>query len=146
MKLKIALILISCSSLSTFVISCSSSSSSTVDAPAAGTPLTVKNFDMWCTLTVNGGSPMTVPTETVNVLPGSISLVATPASGTFEIGPAPWHDTAGDTGSGDPGTQVGTGATETSTTTVTVGATAKCVSVCCPFVGNTGCPTTNQCP
>jgi hypothetical protein len=117
-----------------------------MDAPPGTAPLTVKNFDAWCSITVNGGTASTLGTQTVNVAPGSIALVAKEASATFEIGPTTWHDTAGDTGTGDPGTLAGTGAAETSSTTVTVGTTAKCVWACCPFANGTGCPTVDQCP
>jgi hypothetical protein len=117
-----------------------------MDGPANTAPLTVKNYLSWCSISVNGAATSTGATQTVNVMPGSIALVATPASATFELGPTPWHDTTGDTGTGDPGTVVGTGATATSSTTVTVGTTAKCVWACCPFANGTGCPTADQCP
>lgn len=166
MKRPLALIVISSSLLATVLLSCSSSNTQTdappvmkdakpidgashvfMDGPPGTTPLTVMNYEFWCTITVNGGSAMTVGSEVIAVEPGSISLVAKPASGMYEIGPAPWHDTAGDTGSGDPGTQAGSGSNETSTTSVTVGTTPKCVWACCPFSNNGGgCPTTDQCP
>jgi len=117
-----------------------------IDAAPGTAPLTVKNYLSWCSLAVNGGTESTVATQTVNVMPGSITLVAKAASATFVIGPTTWHDTAGDTGTGDPGTIAGSGAATTSSTTVTVGATAKCVWACCPFANGTGCPTTDQCP
>jgi hypothetical protein len=73
---------------------------------------------------------------------GTVDLVAAPLDSSFELGPAPWHDTAGDTGSGDPGTMAG----GTSSTTVAVNADT-CVWVCCPFSpGGGGCPTADQCP
>ena len=117
-----------------------------MDGPANTAPLTVKNYLSWCSISVNGGATSAGATQTVNVMPGSIALVASPASATFKIGPTTWHDTAGDTGAGDPGTLAGTGTTETSSTTVTVATTAKCVWACCPFANGTGCPTTEQCP
>jgi len=117
-----------------------------MDAPSNSAPLTVKNYLSWCSIAVNGGTASTGATQTINVMPGSITLVAKEASATFEIGPTTWHGTAGDTGAGDPGTLAGTGADETSSTTVTVGATAKCVWACCPFANGTGCPTADQCP
>jgi hypothetical protein len=104
--------------------------------------LTVKNHMSWCSVSVNGGTATIDAVQTVCVQPGSVNLSATPASSTFELGTAPWHDTDGDTGSGDPGTSSG-GA---GTTTETVGATADCVWVCCPLQAGTGCPTTDQCP
>ncbi len=76
-----------------------------------------------------------------------MTLVASPAGTSFELGPDPWHDTPGDVDAGgDPGTVVdggrdaaGNGA---DTATVTVGASGSaCVWACCPFVGHgTGCP------
>lgn len=117
-----------------------------MDGPSGTAPLTVKNFDLWCSIAVNGGTSSTSASQIVNVMPGSITLVAKAASATFEIGPTTWHDTAGDTGAGDPGTLAGSGPTETSSTTVTVGSTAKCVWACCPFANGTGCPTVDQCP
>jgi hypothetical protein len=117
-----------------------------MDGPPGTAPLTVKNFDAWCSIAVNGGASSAAPSQIVNVMPGSITLVAKEASATFEIGPTTWHDTTGDTGAGDPGTIAGSGATETSSTTVTVGTAAKCVWACCPFANGTGCPTVDQCP
>jgi hypothetical protein len=117
-----------------------------MDGPPNTAPLTVMNFDGWCSIAVNGGTASTLGTQIVNVMPGSIALVAKEASATFMIGPTTWHDTAGDTGAGDPGTLAGAGADETSSTTVTVGTTAKCVWACCPFANGTGCPTVDQCP
>jgi hypothetical protein len=117
-----------------------------MDGPSGTAPLTVKNYLAWCSISVNGGATSAAGQQIVNVMPGSVALVATPASATFAIGPTTWHDTAGDTGTGDPGTIAGTGATETSSTTVTVGTTAKCVWACCPFANGTGCPTAEQCP
>jgi hypothetical protein len=77
------------------------------DGPPGTAPLTVMNFDGWCSIAVNGGTESTLGTQLVNVMPGSITLVAKEASTLFEIGPTTWHDTAGDTGAGDPGTLVG---------------------------------------
>jgi len=151
--------------LTLFLISCGSSSNPAADAPVVhdtkpidaasvfmdgppGTaPLKVLNFDAWCSIAVNGGTTSTLATQLVNVMPGSITLVAKRANSTFEIGPTTWHNTDGDVGSaGDMGMLAGSGADETSSTTVTVGAAAKCVWACCPFspAGN-GCPTDDQC-
>jgi hypothetical protein len=112
-----------------------------MDAPAGTFPLTVKNYDLWCSVSVNGGTFSTNVQQLVNVLPGTIQLAAKPASAMFELGPAPWHDTDGDTGSGE----LGTVSNGTSSTTITVGSAAKCVWVCCPFTSGTGCPTADQC-
>jgi hypothetical protein len=104
--------------------------------------LTVKNYLSWCSVSVAGGAASTSPVQTACVTPGMITVAASPASAAFILGPTPWHDTSGDTGSGDPGTVAGM----TSTTTAVVGAMAKCVWACCPFPNGMGCPTTDQCP
>jgi len=116
-------------------------------APDAGTvTLTVKNYLAWCSVTVAGGTPSSAAVQTAQVDPGTIPLSAVALSG-FELGSDPWHDTAGDTGSGDPGTVTGSGQSASSATTVVVGSAAKCVWVCCPFSpGGNGCPTSDQCP
>jgi hypothetical protein len=101
--------------------------------------LTVNNYASWCSISVAGGTSTAAASQSVCVPPGTVTLVATPASMYFEIGPAPWHLTSGDTGSGDPGTQVGTGTSETSTTTVVLTSGSKCVWACCPFTSGTGC-------
>ncbi len=123
--------------------------SGSVEAAAeTGAPcvnLTVLNYEVWCSVTVNGGDAAVADAETVCVPPGTTQLAAT-ALQFFELGPAPWHDTAGDMGQGDPGTVTGSGASAVDSTTVVVGATPKCVWVCCPFDDGTGCPTTDQCP
>jgi len=107
--------------------------------------LTVLNYLDWCSVSVNGGSGSTAASQTVCVADGTVDLTAKPASAAFQI-PSDWYGTSGDTGSGDPGTDTG-GAEGTSAATVTATGTKMCVSVCCPFVGGTGCPATgNQCP
>ena len=114
----------------------------TPDAPA-GPTLTVKNFDVWCSVSVNGGAASTAAVQTVPIsTPTDVTLVATPASSTFILGD--WHHTDGDTGSGDPGKVSGT----MSTAKVNVGTSNVCVWVCCPFANppGSGCPTTDQCP
>ncbi|HTR53807.1 MAG TPA: hypothetical protein VMJ10_24100 [Kofleriaceae bacterium] len=112
-----------------------------MDGPPGTTPLAVKNYLSWCSVTVGSGSASSGPEQLVNVMPGVIALSATPLSG-YELGAAPWHDTDGDTGSGDPGTVVD-GA---STTTITVAATAKCVWVCCEMIGENDCSLMDICP
>ncbi|HEY3820624.1 MAG TPA: hypothetical protein VGL81_25835 [Polyangiaceae bacterium] len=117
-------------------------------AAEAGVPcvnLTVLNYEVWCSVSVNGGDASVVDAETVCVPPGTEQLAAT-AVEFFELGPAPWHDTAGDMGDGDPGTVTGSGPSAVDSTTVVVGATPKCIWVCCPFDDGVGCPTTDQCP
>jgi hypothetical protein len=116
--------------------------------------LTVKNYETWCTLTANGspvatGSPGTTASSTLCVALGTVNLVASPLSTSFELGPTPWHDTSGDHGSGDPGTQANldAGVASTSSTTVAASGTSACVWACCPFTSGSGCSgITNQCP
>ncbi len=114
------------------------------DAPLDGPPgtflLTVKNFDFWCSVSVDGGSASTANVQNVFVLPGQIPLTAKKASATFEVGSNMWHHTDGDTGSGEKGNwSTNDPTTATSSATVTVGSAAKCVWVCCPFTSGTGC-------
>jgi hypothetical protein len=115
------------------------------DAGDAGcTTLNVYNFDEWCSVSVNGAATSPNGLQTVCVPPGSITLVAEPKNGTFELGPDPWVyiSGAGGTDSGTAGTIVGDGGVgSTSTTAVVVGSTPACVVVCCPFTGGTGCST-----
>ena len=103
--------------------------------------LTVLNVLVWCSVSIEGGSPSSAAQQTVCVAPGIVNVAASPLPG-FELGPAPWYDTSGDLGSGDPGTVVG----DVDSTTVKVTSGSACVWVCCPFPDGTGCPTTDQCP
>ena len=113
---------------------------SAADAPAGTFALTVKNYLSWCSVSVNGGTTSTMGMQTINVLPGTIPLTATAASSTFQIGTNMWHHTTGDTANtGETGTVSGSGVSAQSAATATVGSAAKCVWVCCPFVGGTGC-------
>ncbi len=116
----------------------------TVDSPS-GPILRMKNYFGWCSVIVNGGTASTVEEQDVAVTAGTIPVSVVALAG-FELGPAPWHDTSGDTGTGDPGTVTGTGQSASNATTVVVGSTGKCAWVCCPFTNGTGCPTTDQCP
>ena len=111
------------------------------NAPAGTEALTVKNYLQWCSVAVNGQSASSSASQTLDVTPGGITVVATPLAG-FELGSTPWHDTDGDSGGGDPGARTGTQASAT----VTVGSAAKCVWVCCETVGQHDCPATDQCP
>ena len=117
-----------------------------IDAPPGTFPLKVKNYLAWCDVSVNGGNASTTAEQTVNVLPGSIPLVATGATG-FKAAGNMWHHTLNDTGTGETGAVTGTGANAQSTATAVVAA-AKCVWVCCPFLDGHGCETTipDQCP
>jgi hypothetical protein len=131
-------------------------------SPVAGTPppspttsggtatLTVENFLNWCSVEINGGPASTDATVTASVAAGEIAtIVAIPASGSFQIGPDPWFGVDQNGGAAAAGTDVGSGASETSTATVTMTQTGtpQCVSVCCQEPGNgpTPCPTTNPC-
>jgi hypothetical protein len=122
-----------------------------MDAPGSGSGsqvlLTVKDAPTatpWCSVTIGTGAASTAGVVTAPITAsGPITLKVSPQAG-FKLDTGMWHDTDGDTGSGDSGTVAGT----TSTTTVTVTAgTAKCVWVCCPGTSGTpACPTTQQCP
>lgn len=114
------------------------------DAPG-GPVLTVKNYFAWCSVIVDGHPASSAATQTVPVTAGTIAVSAVALTG-FQLGTAPWHDTAGDTGAGDPGTRSGTGQATSSATTVVVSASGKCAWVCCEFTGGGGCPTADQCP
>jgi hypothetical protein len=115
------------------------------EAGAGCVNLTVENVEVWCAVSINGATASIADEQIVCVPPGIQHLAAT-ALVFFELGPAPWHDTAGDTGQGDPGTLTGSGQSAVDSTTVAVGDTAKCVWICCPFPDGTGCPTNDQCP
>jgi hypothetical protein len=121
----------------------STTTSTTSTAACSGaTPaaLTVKNVDLWCTVSVNGGAGSAAAEQTVCVADGMVSLSATANTG-FVLGD--WHGTTGDSGNGDPGT-VSNG---TSTAKVNVTGSSACVWICCPgSSGTLACPTTNACP
>jgi hypothetical protein len=117
--------------------------------PSPGT-LTVKNFLNWCSVEINGSTASIDATVTASVTPGSmVTIVATPANGSFEIGPNPWFGVDQNNGAAAPGTDVGSGTSETSTAvlTATQAGTPQCVSVCCQEPGNgpIPCPATNPC-
>ncbi len=113
----------------------------------AGDTLTVLNYLKWCSVTVNGGTASTAATITAPVTAGtSATIVATPKNANFAIGTDPWFGTDQNDGGAAPGTDVGSGTTETSTVTVLISG-SRCVSVCCGDApGGTNCPTTNPCP
>lgn len=117
--------------------------------PGPGT-LTVKNFLNWCSVQINGGAASTSATVTVSVSRGNmVTLVATPANSSFEIGPNPWFGVDQNNGAAAPGTDVGSGTSETSTAVVTINQTGapQCASVCCQEPGNAPvpCPATDPC-
>jgi hypothetical protein len=123
--------------------------SSEAMAPGPGT-LTVKNFLNWCSVKIDGGAASTSATVTASVSGGNMAtIVATPASGSFEIGPNPWFGVDQNNGAAAPGVDVGSGTNETSTAVVTInqGGTPQCVSVCCQEPGNgpIPCPATDPC-
>ena len=117
-----------------------SSSASGMGGGGGCVTLTVKNYLSWCSVSVDNNAASSEATQTECLVPGTkVNLVATPLTG-FELGPAPWHDTDGDKGSGELGSPPGQ-------TTETLGTTTPdCVWVCCPFTTGMGCPTTDQCP
>ena len=121
-----------------------------VDAPPGTFPLTVKNYISWCTVSINGTMTSIAPVQTVNLLPGTYTLVAKAKDATFQLGPNMWHHTTLDSGTGETGVVAGTGVGATSTVMVTVGSAAKCAWVCCPFSPNgNGCEPNavpEQCP
>ena len=105
-------------------------------------------------MTINSGTASAAATQQICVPTSTVvhlAATANPADGTtFEIGPKPWHKTAGDTGTGDPGTVTGTGASASSATTVTATGSTQCVYACCPFSsdgsGCSGTAFTAPCP
>jgi hypothetical protein len=107
-------------------------------------PLRVRDKTGSCFVSVGGGTPATNDPQTWCVSPGPVQLAAWPSNTAYELGPTPWHDTAGDHGSGDPG-QVDGGV---SYAMVTDPGPGRCVWVCCPLTTGTGCPPENpdQCP
>jgi hypothetical protein len=116
-----------------------------------GPTLTVLNFLNWCSVTIAGGAPSTNASITASVTPGSdVTIVATPASASFQIGPNPWLGVDPNSETASEGTDVGSGTNETSTVSVAINGSGKdqCVSVCCQEPGNspTPCPVTNPCP
>jgi hypothetical protein len=111
-------------------------------ADASCTALAVYNFKSWCSVGISGATPVTSAMQSACLAPGSIPLVAEPASSVFELGPDPWVHISGTGGTttGISGTIVGDGGVgSTSSTAVVLGSTAGCVLVCCPFTNGTGC-------
>jgi hypothetical protein len=125
-----------------------------VDGPPGTAPLTVKNYLNWCSVEVNGMTGSVAGQQVVNLAPGTYSLVAKRASSSFVVDGNMWHHTNGDSGTGETGVvtkpDAQDEATWFSTAMVTVGTSAKCVWVCCPFStqGHPGCESTiaDQCP
>jgi hypothetical protein len=125
-----------------------------LDAPAGTAPLTVKNYLAWCSVSVDGMTASAGAQQVVNLAPGTYSLVAHRASASFVVDGNMWHHTDGDSGTGETGVVTKPSATDESTwfstAMVTVGTSAKCVWVCCPFstVNHPGCENTipDQCP
>jgi hypothetical protein len=118
---------------------------------SAGATLSVKNYLNWCSIAINGGATSTDATVTASVAPGSMAtIVAAPANSSFEIGPTPWFGVDQNGGGAAPGSDIGSGTSETSTAVVTIdqAGTPQCVSVCCQEPGNgpIPCPATNPCP
>ena len=131
------------------------------DAPplgSGGTMFTVKNYAEWCSVQIGSGTATTADIQHVSVAPGAHVLTAKAAGSAYQLGSNMWHDTDGDVGSGsgsgsgsgfgsgEPGTQTGSGSAAQSVISVMIGSAARCVWVCCPLTGGTGCPVTDQCP
>jgi hypothetical protein len=116
-----------------------------MDAPAGTFPLQIHNIISWCDVSVNGGTPSPSSLITANVLPGEITVSAVAHMG-FELGPTPWHDVDGDTGTGVQGTLSGSGQTQASAAKVTITTAGKCVWVCCrSTVDPTDCDVPDPC-
>jgi hypothetical protein len=116
----------------------------------AGPTLTVMNFLGWCSVRINGSGASTAETVAASVTSGSVAtVVATPASSSFQIGADPWFGVDQNDGGAASGTDVGESTSETSKATVTTNGsgTTQCVAVCCQEPGNSPvpCPTTNPC-
>jgi hypothetical protein len=114
--------------------------------------LTVLNYLAWCSVTINGDTASTSATITDQVADNStVTIVATPKNASFAVGTDPWFGVDQNDGGAAPGTDVGSGVTETTTATVTVTG-AHCVSVCCGDAPKTdggavtGCPQSDPCP
>ena len=121
---------------------------SAVDAAGGGATLTVMNFLSWCSVSINGGAASTNPSIMASIVAGgTATIVATPASSSFQIGADPWFGVGQNNGGAAPGMDNGTGASETSTATVVITGN-QCVSVCCQPPNNTPTPrpTTNSVP
>lgn len=99
--------------------------------------LIVRNFENWCSISINGAAPSTEAVISKCVPNGNVKLKATALDG-FILGD--WHHTANDEGHGDPGKISG----GTSSTTIEV-TKKSCVWICCPFTDGSGCPTSDQC-
>jgi hypothetical protein len=154
-------------------IEASPSGDASEDSPAPvdtdGDALTILNYNGWCSITVNGGTPSMAPTITAYVPPGSTAtLVARSAPGmSFPLGTDPWFgidppgseaggapgDDSGEDASNDApdayggplsGVHSGTDSSETSTGMVTMEGD-RCVSVCCGYPPS-NCPASNPCP
>jgi hypothetical protein len=80
-------------------------------------------------VTINGGAASTAASVTASVATDSTAtIVMTPASSAFTIGPEPWFGVTQNGGAAAPGMDRGAGATETSAATVVVTGN-QCVSV-----------------
>ena len=109
--------------------------------------LTVLNFDGWCSVAIGTNAASNSGSQKMCVAAGAVTIKATPASATYEIGTDPWFGVDQNDGGAASGVDNGSGSTETSTATVTVTSGSRCVSVCCGvFDAGTGCPTTDPCP
>ncbi len=121
------------------------------DAPGNLVMLTVNNYLGWCVVKV-GSAAYSPASSTISYEPpGTTQLSAMPNGSGFMLGSDMWHHTDGalGSGSGEPGTQTGSGSAATSVaqTTLALGS-AKCVWVCCPIAGSgSSCEgLADQCP
>jgi len=128
--------------LLTVLVGCSSSPTNNDGAVAAdlstpgadlaksGFTLTLKNYLMWCSVSINGGTA-SISDQTMTFAPNTtVNLTGDKASNTFVWGY--WRGTTGDTGA----------AHDTSMNGTVVMSQDRVVQACCPFATapNTPCP------
>jgi hypothetical protein len=105
--------------------------------PVCDNVLTIKNELAWCDVKVGDLDFSTASTITTCVdADEEVTLIAKAASGTFELGDAPWHHTSDDSGAGEAGERDGMDEDETSTVETVVPAGGTCIWVCCPFASD----------
>ena len=114
---------------------------------SASTPVALTVLNSGCSVGVGSTAESNSNTQTICFAAGPVTIKATPASSAFAIGADPWFGVDQNAGGAAPGTDTGTGATETTTAIITVSSGDRCVSVCCGNApGGTNCPTVNPCP
>ncbi len=108
-----------------------SSDTGATSEAGANVKLTVQNYLVWCTVSVQGGASSTAATQSVTVPAGTVvNLTADKANDTFVWGY--WVGTAGDN----------THAHDTKKATTVTVTKDTVVQACCPFANspNTPCP------